>query len=163
MDILFIWTGSKIPLYEWRTRCIRRAVEIYPEANFKVITTLKGFFNMEIIDAVELNKEMAEYKLDVHSGVMFSDYARYYWLSKNPNTLYIDTDVWCVKPMPEIEGSGNCNYWMIWNGNNTEIMKELLDTHDYRGSLVHTVVPLSQAGVQMGEYFEHKPVLSIKD
>ena len=161
--VLFIWIGNNTPLYEWRTKCIRRAMEVYPDFNFKVITGLKSFFGFETIKLEPIFEAIKEYNVrpisDGHH-MNFSDYARYYWLSNHPNTLYLDTDTWCIKRMPIIPGLGNMEYEAIWNGEDLESIKRVLGQHNNKEILLHTSRLLSQIGTNLSEYFEHKPLWS---
>lgn len=157
MDILFVWNATISPLYEWRIKCIRRAMEVYPDASFKVITQLKEFFGMEIISLVEVLRFLREYKIDLDNPLMFADYARYYWLSIYPNTLYIDTDAFCISPIPTLKGIGHDDYWAIWNGNDLEGVKEILERHEDKQVLLHTPKLLASRGTNLSCYFDHKP------
>jgi hypothetical protein len=157
MNILFIWTGVTRPLYEWRIKCIRRALEVYPDANFKVITTLNEFFGMEVIDAREILDKLNEYDVDIQDPIFFSDYARYYWLARNPRTLYIDTDALCTTPIPEANDIGHDDYWAIWNGDDLNGIQEVLNQHGGQRHLLHTPQLLAKVGRNLSQYFIHKP------
>jgi hypothetical protein len=161
MNILFIWTGVTKPLYEWRIRCIRQAMKIYPEAKFQVITTLKEFFGMQIIDANEiLDKLNDEFSIGINltDPICFSDYARYYWLARNPKTLYIDTDAFCTLPIPETMEIGHDDYWAIWNGTDLNGISNILAQHAGKRILLHTPKLLAMVGRNLAQYFIHKPV-----
>ena len=161
MNILFIWTGVTKPLYEWRMKCIRRALTIYPTAHFQVITTMKEFFNMQVIEANDISNNLNdEFSIGItlHDPICFSDYARYYWLARNPQTLYIDTDVFCVSPIPEIQDIGHDDYWAIWNGNNLKGIQDILAQHDEKRYLFHTPKLLATVGRNFSQYFIHKPI-----
>ena len=61
MNVLFVWDGFQAPLYEMRTRCVRRAKELYPDAKFTCITTLKEFFQCdELIDTREYYEKIKD-------------------------------------------------------------------------------------------------------
>lgn len=161
MTILFIWDGVTKPLYEWRIKCIRRTMQIYPEAKFQVITTLKEFFGMEIINANEiLDKLNDEFclNLSLSNPIGFSDYARYYWLAKNSRTLYLDTDTFCLSPIPETSDIGHDDYWAIWNGDDLNGISGILALHGNAWYLLHTPELLSKVGRNLSQHFIHKPV-----
>lgn len=153
MNILFIWIGRKSPLYEWRTMCIRRALEIYPNANFQVITMLKSFFNMAIIDPYDVG-------IDLDETMVYSDYVRLDWLSRHPNTLYLDTDTFCMKPMPLTRGMGSAGFEAIWSGHDQDKIREVF----YSRGEKKLLYPLAQKfkGHNLADYFEHKPLWSKK-
>lgn len=157
MDILFIWVTVGSPLYEWRLKCIRRAVEVYPGANFKVITTLKEFFGFEVIDAYEVWQNLKIFNVDITDPIWFSDYARLFWLARNPNTLYLDTDTFCISPIPVLKGIGYSNYWAIWNGQDLSGIAEVLDNNNGEQALLHTPKLLAERGKNLSQYFVHKP------
>ncbi len=157
MDILFIWVTVGSPLYEWRLKCIRRAMAVYPHANFKVITTLKEFFGFKVIDAYEILENLKGFNIDINDPIWFSDYARYYWLSRVPNTLYIDTDTFCTAPIPLIKGIGHADYWAIWNGEDLRGIADVLSKHNDQRMLSHTPDLLAERGKNFSQYFEHKP------
>ena len=157
MDILFIWVTVGSPLYEWRLKCIRRAVEVYPDANFKVITNLKEFFGFKIIDAYEILENLKVFNVDFNDPIWFSDYARYYWLCRYPNTLYLDTDTFCLSPIPELKGIGHADYWAIYNGDDLAGISEVLNNHNNKRALLHTPALLAERGTNLSQYFDHKP------
>jgi len=58
LKILFIWYGLREPLYTFRHECIKRAMELYPEAEFQCITHLEKFYGMEIISPNKIQSQM---------------------------------------------------------------------------------------------------------
>ena len=157
MNVLFIWNSTISPLYEWRCKCIRRALEVYSDAKFKVITQLTEFFGIEIVPLYEVARHMQKYNIQLSRPVMFADYARLFWLARNPDTLYIDTDAFCIKPIPQSPTIRYADYWAIWNGNDLKGIQEILDQHGGKEMLLHTPRLLAAKGKSMIEYFEHKP------
>lgn len=115
LNILFIWVGNEIPAFN--LGCIMRAREIYPNAHFKIITDqIIPFEWMEIIEA-KIN--------NFKSPQLYSDYMRIVHLAEYPNTLYLDTDAYCLRPI-ELNCLGNAGIWAIYNHNNLELMRDIL-------------------------------------
>lgn len=157
MDILFIWYGKLEPIYGWRDTCIRRALELYPEANFKCITTLKEFYGMELIDANALCEEMeAEgYYSDMENFMVLSDEMRFWWLARNKNTLYMDTDTFCIKPFEPCPLPRKSGIEALWNGEDLEPFAEILTKRIKGNFFVHIEPELEIES--MNDFFEHKP------
>jgi len=160
MNILFIWLGKTEPLYEWRTMCIRRAKEVYPDANFKCITHMRAFFCMELINPSEI--DLSEYNANEDNYCGWSDYARLWYLSKHPNTLYMDTDTWCNERMPFSPECGNAGFEAIWNGTELDKMKAVLNRHNNRRLLYRLGNDLTRVGRDLNKYFKHKPLWAKK-
>ena len=162
MNILFIWIGMVEPLYDWRSRCIFRAKEMYPDAKFYCVTTLKDFYGMEILDAVDIAEKMKVqgYYGDITQFIPFSDALRFWWLSKQSNTLYMDTDTWCIKPFEPQEEPGKVGIEAIWNGNDKTTFKDFLDRRKNGEIFVGYRDELDID--DLSEYFEHKPEWSKK-
>lgn len=157
MNILFIWYGLVEPLYEWRHKCIARALEVYPDANVTVITCLKDFYGCDVVDAREVIEEMAieGYEVNINNFVLTSDVMRFWWLSKHPNTLYMDTDTWCIKPMPITKEPGKVAIEALWNGEDTKTFGDFLDARDLTK---HFVTQERKLQINLlDEYFVHKP------
>lgn len=156
MNILFIWLGLRGPLYEWRIRCIRRAIEVYPLAHFQVITTLPEFFGFEIIDAGIYLQTLKVYGIyDLSDHLQYSDYARLRWLSDNPNTLYMDTDTWAIKHIPITDKMGFAKFEAIWNGGDLEEILRVLAMAQGERLLYHLANKFD--GHNLKEYCEHRP------
>jgi len=156
MDILFIWFGKVEPLYAWRDACIRRAFELYPEANFKCITTLKDFYGMEIIDAEEVAAKMKSegYYSDIDNFIALSDEMRFWWLARNKNTLYLDTDIYCVDKFNTDNTPKKSCIEALWNGDNYLPFIKILETRA-KGELFIDIEEKLDIE-DMSECFEHK-------
>ena len=99
------------PLYDWRVMCIRRAKEIYPDAEFTVISQMKNFYGMKII-----KPENYDVGVSPDRPIEYSDHARLKWLSENENTLYLDSDTWCKEPYKFGDNMGSAYFEAIWSG-----------------------------------------------
>jgi len=157
MDILFIWFGKSDPLYEWRDACIRRAFEMYPEANFKCITTLKDFYGMELIDANELCTKMESegYYSDIDNFMALSDEMRFYWLARNKNTLYLDTDTYCSERFELSALPRKAGIEALWSGDDCGPFEIILKIRDKGQFFINLESTLNIA--EMNHAFEHKP------
>ena len=156
MNILYCYLGLKEPLYEWRIMCIRRTFELYPDATYHCITNFRQFFGMRRVNPERIAQETG-YKHGMQKHASFSDYARLWYLSKHPNTLYLDIDTWCEKPMPITDKMGNVYFEAIWNGTECDKIKEVYDMNNgeiYLHPLGHQ---LSKRGGDLSEYFTHNP------
>lgn len=162
-NILFIWYGLREPLYTLRDRCIIQALKIYPKANFKVITAMKAFYDMEIINVYDIIEEMKKEDLytDINHYMALSDEMRFWWLKNNPETLYLDTDTWCKEQMPYMEKCGHMNIEALWNGNNehTKPFDDIMNKRK-KGELYNTYIPelYQSESVPLDKYFSHKDV-----
>ena len=104
MNVLYIWEGCR-PLPEERKQNIRLALDRYPQAKFFCITREKEFFDprFNIVSWDETLRNIEDFfgvrddisKFDNY--INFSDWARFYFLVNNPDTLYMDTDVTLAK------------------------------------------------------------------
>lgn len=104
MHILYIWDG-RYALPENRRAAIEATLSLYPEARASCITRLKHFVSdqFEIIPWDDILFQMMN-----HFGfrsipykwmdpVTFSDWARFWYLGNNGDTLYLDTDCKMLK------------------------------------------------------------------
>ncbi len=144
-NILFIWVGCEIGAFN--LGCISRAREVYPDAHFKIITDqIMPFEWLEIIEAG---------KNEFKSPQLYSDYRRIYYLSENPYTLYLDTDVYCLKPI-ELNCLGNAGIWAIYNHNNLKLMKGILSQLDKYPSPYYYGKILELNSAYIGNCFIHR-------
>ena len=157
MNIIFIWYGLIEPVSRWREMCLKRAVEVYPNANFSCITTLKYFYGMNIIDARKVISEMEAggYYHDIHNFMAMSDEMRFWWLERNEYTLYMDTDTYCKTPMLPGFRAGKAGIEAIWSGRETKPFADILDMRKMGSLFVHLSGSLEAE--DMREHFEHKP------
>ena len=156
MNIVFIWDGFQAPLYEMRTRCVRRAMDIYSEAKFTCITTLKEFFLINIINTYDYYEKIKHYDIDVNKYMNFSDYARFHYLSEHEDTLYLDTDIWCTKPIKLTEECKATDIQAIWSGKDCNGIKEIFSKHDNR-IILHHLRNKFKNDNDFNECFQHKP------
>jgi len=158
LNILFIWFGLVEPLYKWRDICISQALELYPDAHFQCITTLKDFYGMEIIDARTVISMMEKqgYYSDIKCFQAMSDEMRFWWLMNNKNTLYMDTDTWCIKPMLPTLAAGKAGIEALWSGGESEPFSHILKIRK-KGDIFIELEPQVKAQ-DLTEYFEHKPL-----
>lgn len=151
MNILFIWSYG--PLDVWRDKCVKRAMKIYPKANFICITADSEFYGMA---TVPFEHWIEKYNIPMSDMMGLSDYIRFDYLSENPDTLYLDTDTYCTKKMPFLEGIGYKSIEAIWNGKDLEGIKEIFSHHNCQQILWHLRDHMT--GTYLHDYFEHKPL-----
>lgn len=161
MEIVFIWFGLYEPLSDYRIACIKRAKEVYPDAKFKCITNFTKFYDMEVVDATALAKEMTKLgyygNTDKEKYMYLSDEMRFWWLTHYPNTLYLDTDTWCEKPMPITPRAGKVRIEALWSGEQCERFMDILVQRE-KGKLFigyHRKVDAED----LSEYFTHKKTI----
>ena len=173
------WESHKL-IIPYLMRCIQRATEVYPDAQFVAITNKPEVFPecFRFITCAEDKEEL----LDVYDTkddrdrinrhyIFFSDYARMHYLANNPDTLYIDTDTYCLKRMPKLNpgvvGSRQfpCNNDVIYNNDNIHLMWELMerrheikDQIDRRQNLVPLIKLLAWDvnAINLTKWFGHK-------
>lgn len=157
MKILYIWYGIHEPLYHYRDKCIRRALELYPDAHFQVITNLDTFYGMEVISNNDVRAQMEEQGYYTHKRdyLRTSDEMRFWWLSQHKNTLYLDTDTWCKEPMPVSPEPGKLAIEALWTGEDTSQFANMLATRE-RHSLYITLEKKLELR-DLSKYFEHTP------
>lgn len=162
MNILFIWYGLIEPLYEWRNLCINRALKIYPDAHFQCITTYVDFYGMEVIDARCVLSEMrdggyyADEKSMVNNILSLSDEMRFWWLERHQNTLYLDTDTYCTKPMTATPRAGKAGIEALWSGSESKPFSDILSIRT-KGDIFVRLAGKVDA-IDLTEYFKHKPL-----
>lgn len=162
MTILFIWLGITGEFDLWRKMCIFRAKKLYPEAKVKIISSSKKLFDFDIIDAHEIKEKLKEnnWFCKFEDYILFSDYARFYWLMNYKNTLYLDTDTWCKRRYEYTNKVGNLGIEAIWNGNSTNFIKNVFNQRvNNRDPLIRlNKIFIEFGSICLSEYFEHKPL-----
>jgi hypothetical protein len=151
MNILLIWIGEQEPLDEWRNKCVSQVKMMYPRAKFNVITKLKEFYGMNCI-----HPETFPVGVSTDDYISYSDYARLKWLSENEDTLYIDTDTWCVEPYKFTDKMGSAFFEAIWSGKETQKIKAVYDKAEGR-TLMKLGQDLDKSGENLHKYFDHRP------
>lgn len=104
MKILYIWEDSKL-LPADRAADISATMKIYPDAEYLCITKSPEFFSsaFTVISWKKVMDEMIEYfkirsvPYNWTKYMIFSDWARFWFLSHNGDTLYLDTDARMLK------------------------------------------------------------------
>lgn len=142
--------------------CIERCREIYPEAKYKLITTLKDFpiDGFEFINAYEYEREMFNqgYPVAIKEYMIYSDFARFDYLRKHENHLYLDIDMWCASKAPLAEKAASAGIEAIWSGRQTDVVNRAFMERGSRRLLIGLTAPLHKAGaLDISKYFEHKP------
>jgi len=104
MKILYIWDGLREPLPKDREECISATRAIYPNAKYACITKLNFFLEgFEVISWDDVLHQMvkdfnlSEVPRSWNRFMEFSDWARFWYLANNPNTMYSDTDCQMLK------------------------------------------------------------------
>jgi len=83
---------------------------------------------------------------------------RFQWLFENPDTLYLDTDTWCVKPMAFSDNCGHMNIEALWNGKDSKIFKDIYNQADHKRHLYILKRKLDNSdSLKLYDYFEHSP------
>lgn len=99
MKILYVWDGRR-ELPPQRNACVSAALSLYPDAEFACITMSSSFYSAAIkVIPWDMVKAQLSAFLGVpkdayawHDPMCFSDWARFWFLANNPDTLYLDTD-----------------------------------------------------------------------
>jgi hypothetical protein len=97
MNLLFVWDGKReIP--QDRKACVQSALSLYPDAKAFCITKQSEFMGMTVVPWENAKGQMAAFlriPKDTYAWndpMTFADWARFWFLAQNPNTLYLDTD-----------------------------------------------------------------------
>lgn len=158
MNVLFVWDGSE--LSDYRRECVLRAQRIYPEAHFVCI--LKGDWPFDEFERIEWdgikNKIRKRYGIGVDGTRPFSEYARFTYLSDNTYTLYLDTDIYCIKKM---ETTSKTGYWKsdicaLWNGANPGTFHYAVQNRKSNNVLAHCAAMLPEDSIDLKPYCIHK-------
>jgi hypothetical protein len=104
LKVLYIWFGEN-PLPIERQNAIAETMAIYPNAEYICITKQKTFIDpkFKCIDPQEIIEQMLTYFGLVEiperwkTYLIFSEWARYFYIAQNPGTLYLDTDCRMLK------------------------------------------------------------------
>jgi hypothetical protein len=105
MIVLRYWAGSEKPL--WRAGCEAQVARLYPDA--------------DIVEYVDNGKGSKSH----------SDQWRIQKCSENPNTLWIDSDIWLNAPLSLTEKPGmifeySCPHWsLIWSGSRPDVFANM--------------------------------------
>lgn len=159
--VLIIWDGGR-QLDAFRLECIRRVKEVYPDVKLSCITKDADLLP-EIIDE-HVMWDFAEKKLwekwfvKSKEAKTLSDYFRYLWLSENPHTLYIDTDIYLHE---KIEETGYMAKWRddysaIWNGECCNFFNELVKRRTSNGNLAHLLSFYPHDCGDLGRFMTHQ-------
>lgn len=171
MNLLYIWDGRNA-LPESRRKAIEATLGLYPEARCFCITRLKSFVSnrFEILDWDSLLLRMADHfgfketPYRWQDPMTFSDWARFYHLAYNPDTLYLDTDCqMLLRYAFDIENkvihSPN-NICLVYSPNNSKAMNilELLRDRKHVGTLMDLLPHFGPTWSKPipPEYFRHK-------
>lgn len=139
LSIITIWDGHR-ELGELRTKCIKRVKKVYPSIEFGCISKTKNLpSEIDTIISWEGVEEELWNKWFVKSNEpkVLSDYFRYLYLSKNPYTLYIDTDIYVNEPIEESEYMAKYggDYCAVWNGNQCSFFEYIVNMRKDNGNL----------------------------
>jgi hypothetical protein len=104
VQILYIWDGRH-ELPNWRKACIDSTMSLYPDAEYFCISRFPTFHSdrFTMINWFEMMEQMrSHFGLKAtpyrwQDPVCFSDWARFWFLGMNGDTLYLDTDAEMVK------------------------------------------------------------------
>ncbi len=117
---------------------------------------------MEIIDYNNYFHELNEYNLNINDPLSVSDYMRFDYLSKHEDTLYLDTDVICMKSATLMD---QCKAWRIgaiWIGKECDVIKDIFSKHENREVLFGFEKEFEK-DKEFNNCFEHKPLWLKKD
>ena len=167
MKILFFWIGNELP--EERKSAIASTMALYPEAQYFCITDQKYFVSPKIgcIDPQSIIDDMMRYfGFKVMPGqwkspVILSDWARFFYLSVNPNALYLDTDCRMVKRF-DFEGQANClhaesDYYLIYSPKAGVDFRPMMK-NQAPGLLVGMAAKITWWKPLSGLYYKHREV-----
>lgn len=96
MRILYVWDKPEIP--DTRKACVTGTLSLYPDAEAFCITKAPKFMGMKVIPWMEVLGKMKAFfgfqktPYAWNNPMCFSDWARFWFLANNDNTLYLDTD-----------------------------------------------------------------------
>ena len=121
--ILFIWVNAGYELCNYRKKCMVHARALHPEAKVKCISNLN--FNEQLIEKIDLNDYMKSKNFDFPRYYQAkTDHLKFMYLCDNPNTLYLDTDIYLSSRIPD-DKPGNYLLGSIYNKNKCNLIKEI--------------------------------------
>jgi hypothetical protein len=145
--------------------------EVYPDANYFIFTDVIRQFPGWVCLDVERYREKLIKNFGVCPEILqnyfgLSDALRFVFLSENPHTLYMDTDIYCQKVLPEIP-SGRVgilphNICMMYNNDNTKYFTNLFKKYHEKYERffvgISQFFDLDEQVMDLSEYFIHKSV-----
>jgi len=156
IKILFVWSEKEIEIF--RRICIERAHEVYPDVEIYCIAKYKDWMPdwLKIIPWEEAERRS---KTSFENPITASDHFRFYYASVWENLLYLDTDVYCLEPMPEIEkgkiGLRPFDICMIFSNDCQTLIKEFYNQTRYRHILLKVAGRFFREFVDIEKYFIH--------
>jgi hypothetical protein len=163
VKILYVWDGHR-DLPPERLESIEATRALYPDADFFCITKLKAFMSFTVVPWFDLMEEMIRFlgfssmPWRWNEWMCFSDWARFYWLGMNPNTLYLDTDARMLKryEFGDVPVYSPRNICLLYPGNCGARFLDLLKTRPRVNLLLNLFIPLSAWAQPMPEgHFRH--------
>lgn len=145
LKILYVWVKGQ--LSDFNLTCMKRAKEVYPESDFI-------FYSDRLAPFLWMHRIAATY-LGINSPQIYSDYARLFYLSENLHTLYIDCDVYCLKPIPT-DKFGSAGIWAIYNHDKLSVINNILRNRKGQKMNVYYGKDLALAGRGINKYFIHR-------
>lgn len=160
-NILIIWDGE-IELSQFRIDCIKRIKEIYPDVKLLCITkddkllpdVIDEYISWDLMEEKLWNKWFVK----SHEAKVLSDYFRYLWLSENPYTLYLDTDIYIHEKFEESDyiSKWENDYSALWNGNQCKFFEYIIGLRGANGSLTRLLKCYPKDCGDLGKYMSHK-------
>ena len=94
--------------------------------------------------------------MDIEHYMNFSDYARFHYLSEHEDTLYLDTDIYCVK-RTELSEKCECkDIQAIWSGKDCDTIRNIFSFHDNQAILLGLKNKFKH-NIKFEDCFQHKP------
>jgi len=162
-QILIVCDGIGDKLNEFKISCLKQMRAVYPETKIVCITKSTTAFPKNIINEFipwdEIEKTLWDdfyvYNNDPH---ILSGYIRFHYLSKNPYTLYLDTDIYLHEPIKETDGLGKFkgDYSALWNGTENDFFEYILHRRRGNGPLSQIMQFFPHNCMDLSKFMTHK-------
>lgn len=166
MKILFIWFGEK-ELSDYRKKCINRAMELYPKAEFFCLTNNPGIWpvGVELLDYGKYWKKIVDdygnHPAQIPDYYTLGDHLRFIWCSEGRDRLYLDTDTYCVDPLPKLP-KGKCGSVygqldVLYSNDKPEILEQVYQNRKKTTNLFYlkNLVNNSEKFINLDSFFNH--------
>jgi len=166
--ILFIWISEKT-LDGFRLDCLKRAKKIYENVQLILITNLKKGCPEEVDTILPIDYYLGllwkEYGIKTPDIITQTNFTRYYYLSKNPNTLYLDTDIYLQRKIEvnDYIGRYGKDISAVFNGNELSFFDNLIRLRNSNNSTENLKSFFPQDAIDLSRWMTHKTKTFKKD
>lgn len=167
MKILYIWDKDLPP---WRARMMDATEALYPDAEYYCITRENSFRGYAVLEWEEIGEALMrfrglkEWPYRWHHPLVFSDWARLWFLGHSWDTLYLDTDAQMLQRVEfgeKVRFSPGDTHVLYSppNGEGRHLLPLLksIETHAFYHTIVNQFSPEWSEPLSTETYFHGRP------